>query len=324
MLTSALAANQSTPIGAIFQNTPPVKVFSEDTLFQEVLTYFTTYCADCILVTEGTKAVGIMTLKDAVKLLNNFHYLSLPIKEFMSSPLHTFGIQASISEVIDTMANADFDKIVVVNDNVVAGVIDKRHLQSICYERLTPLIKHEYSMINSLLSLVDEGEQGLLKMATTDTLTGIGNRRLLEEAFAAHQKLKQHYGISLFLLMFDIDDFKGINDTFGHTVGDLVLKELTSQVSGSIRKSDIFARWGGEEFTILLHYSDAQSVMKIAEHLRERIDHHHFESIVHVTCSFGLTRVHANENLEDVVMRADKALYRAKSAGKNCVRAELD
>ncbi|MDD4884273.1 diguanylate cyclase, partial [Sulfuricurvum sp.] len=78
------------------------------------------------------------------------------------------------------------------------------------------------------------------------------------------------------------------------------------------------------EFTILLHYSDAQSVMKIAEHLRERIDHHHFESIVHVTCSFGLTRVHANENLEDVVMRADKALYRAKSAGKNCVRAELD
>lgn len=325
MLTSALAANQTTPIGAIFHNSASVTVFPADALFQEVLVYFTTQGADLILVSEEMELIGIMTLKDTVKRLHDFHFLSFPIRELMSTPLHTFSADITVEEVINTMVDADFNKIVVLGDDSnVAWAIDKHRLQSMCYERIAPLIKHEYSLINTLYSLVDEDEQGLLKMATTDALTGIGNRRLLEEAFVAHQKLKQHYGISLFLLMFDIDDFKGINDTFGHPVGDMVLKELTSIVGRSIRKSDIFARWGGEEFTILLHYPDSQSVSNIAENLRERIDLHRFESIVHVTCSFGLTRVHADESLEAVVMRADKALYRAKSEGKNCVRLELD
>jgi diguanylate cyclase (GGDEF)-like protein len=174
-----------------------------------------------------------------------------------------------------------------------------------------------------MLGLVGEGEQGLLKLATTDTLTGIGNRRLFEEIFQAHQSLDNRYEVSLFLLMFDIDDFKKINDTFGHNVGDSVLKELVKLVSKSIRKSDVFVRWGGEEFVILLRYSDPLGVMDIAEQIRKRIDDHSFETIIHVTCSFGLTAINSHESIENATSRADLALYRAKADGKNTVRLEI-
>ncbi len=117
---------------------------------------------------------------------------------------------------------------------------------------------------------------------------------------------------------------KSINDTFGHNVGDSVLKELTALVSRSIRKSDIFVRWGGEEFAILLRYSDPTTVMKIAEQIRKNIDKNSFETIVHVTCSFGLTSIKPGETLEQVFERADQALYRAKDDGKNCIRLNLD
>ncbi len=172
------------------------------------------------------------------------------------------------------------------------------------------------------MGMVNEGKKGLLKMATTDTLTGIGNRRLLEEVFQAHQSLEERYGVTLFLLMFDIDDFKAINDTYGHNVGDLVLKELTLLVSNSIRKSDLFVRWGGEEFAILLRYSDPLTVIKIAEQIRKRIDDHQFNTIIHLTCSFGLTSIQHGETLEKVIERADHALYYAKKEGKNSVQME--
>jgi diguanylate cyclase (GGDEF)-like protein len=174
-----------------------------------------------------------------------------------------------------------------------------------------------------MLGLVGENEQGLLKLATTDTLTGIGNRRLLEEIFQAHQSLGEHYDVNLFLLMFDIDNFKSINDTFGHVVGDSVLKELTELVCKSVRKSDVCIRWGGEEFVVLLQYPNPMSVMKIAENIRSKIDKYSFKTIVHVTCSFGLTSICSSESLDNVIERADKALYRAKADGKNTVRMEL-
>jgi diguanylate cyclase (GGDEF)-like protein len=146
---------------------------------------------------------------------------------------------------------------------------------------------------------------------------------LFEEIMQAHQSLGNKYDVPLFLLLFDIDNFKSINDTFGHNVGDSVLKELVVLVGKSIRKSDIFIRWGGEEFAILLRYSEPMTVMKIADQIRSRIDKNSFKTIVHVTCSFGLTSILPHETLESIFERADKALYRAKSDGKNVVRMEL-
>lgn len=312
----------TTAIGAVFNVDNNFKMFDSNDVLQYVLNHFSSHAPDAIVITEENLPIGILTLKDIVKTLDNCDNLRLPVKTFMHSPLHTFDVTTTITDVLDTMQDVAYDKIVVTRENDLVGIIDRRDLLSLCYTQLTPLIKHEYNMIQSMLGLVGEGERGLLKMATTDALTGIGNRRLFEDVFQAHQSLGNRYDIHLFLLLFDIDNFKSINDTFGHNVGDSVLKELALLVGQSIRKSDIFARWGGEEFAILLRYSDPMAVMKVAEQIRKRIDEHSFESIVHITCSFGLSAIMPNENLETVFERADKALYRAKSDGKNVVRIE--
>lgn len=322
-MVNALAVTHSTPIGKLFNHENEVQTFDADVIMREVFEHFTTYTADVVIITQKTLAIGIVTLKDMVRALSDWDNLMLPVKTFMTAPLKTFHSTMSIAEVLDEMKHAPFDKIVVTQCEDLVGVIDQRHLLSLCYKQLTPFIKHEYNMLNSLMGMVTEGKKGLLKMATTDTLTGIGNRRLLEDVFQAHQSLEERYGIALFLLMFDIDRFKAINDTYGHNIGDMVLKELTELVSRSIRKSDVFVRWGGEEFAILLRYSDAAAVMKIAEQIRMRINDHQFQTIAHLTCSFGLTSVHPGETLERVIDRADKALYCAKEEGKNSVRMEI-
>lgn len=323
MIVEALSVTHSTPIGKLFDYEHKIQTFDVDVMMREVFEHFTTYTADVVIITERALSVGIITLKDMIKALSNWDNLTLPVRFFMTAPLKTFHSTMSIAEVLDGMKHAQFDKIVVTHSEDLVGVIDQRHLLSLCYQQLTPLIKHEYNMLNSLMGMVAEGKKGLLKMATTDTLTGIGNRRLLEEVFQAHQSLEERYGIALFLLMFDIDEFKAINDTYGHNIGDMVLKELTALVSRSIRRSDVFVRWGGEEFAILLRYSDSPAVMKIAEQIRMRIDNHTFQTIEHLTCSFGLASVHPGETLESVIERADKALYCAKEEGKNSVRLEI-
>ncbi|OHD85198.1 MAG: hypothetical protein A3I60_02960 [Sulfuricurvum sp. RIFCSPLOWO2_02_FULL_43_45] len=322
-MVESLALTHSTPIGKLFDYESKVRTFDADVMMREVFEYFTAYTTDVVIITERALSVGIITLKDMVRVLSDWDNLMLPVKTFMTAPLKTFHSTMSIAEVLDEMKHARFDKIVVTHLDDLVGVMDQRHLLSLCYNQLTPFIKHEYNMLTSLMGMVNEGEKGLLKMATTDTLTGIGNRRLLEEVFQAHQSLKERYSITLFLLMFDIDGFKGINDTYGHNIGDLVLKELTSLVSRSIRKSDLFVRWGGEEFAILLRYTDPLTVMKIAEQIRKRIDEHPFKTITHLTCSFGLTLVQPGETLEMVMDRADKALYCAKEEGKNSVHLEI-
>lgn len=323
MISEALAVTHSTPIGTLFTHEKKVDTFESDTPLQEVLNHFITYASDTVIIIEKALLIGILTLKDMIRALHSKDNLLRPVKDFMVSPLYTYHSTMSIADVIDAMSHVCYDKIVVTHHKSgILGVIDRRHLLSLCYNQLTPLIKHEYNMIHSMMGLVKEGEKGLLKMATTDTLTGIGNRRMLEEVFQAHQKLGERYGFSVFLLMFDIDNFKSINDTFGHNVGDSVLQELALLVEKSIRKSDLFVRWGGEEFVILLRYSDPMTVMKIADQIRKRIDKNSFETIVHVTCSFGLTAVLPDETLETVFKRADKALYRAKADGKNVVRME--
>jgi diguanylate cyclase (GGDEF)-like protein len=323
MISEIPTVTHSTAIGSLFDETHTCGLFEGDVIVYKILEFFSLSGADAVIITRDALPVGILTLKDLVRTLYNCDNTGLPVKDFMTSPVKVFDASMKISDVLDQMHESSYDKIVVAQENTVIGIIDKRHLLSMCYTQLTPIIKHEYNMVHSLMGMVGEGERGLLKMATTDTLTGIGNRRLFEEIFQAHQALGKRYDVTLFLLLFDIDNFKSINDTFGHNIGDSVLKELSKLVSRSIRKSDIFVRWGGEEFAILLRYSDPTTVMKIAEQIRQNIDKNSFETIVHVTCSFGLTSIQPDESLEQVIERADKALYRAKNDGKNCVRIEI-
>ncbi len=157
--------------------------------------------------------------------------------------------------------------------------------------------------------------------ATTDTLTGIANRQKFNGAIAAEMSKARRHSVPLSLIMFDIDNFKTINDTYGHKVGDIILRELAALVSASMRPGDIFARWGGEEFVVLLPYADGEGAENLAERLRIKVELNSFSIVGTVTCSFGAAQFRNEDNEDSFLRRTDEALYNAKKKGKN--RVEL-
>ncbi len=159
----------------------------------------------------------------------------------------------------------------------------------------------------------------LERLATTDTLTGIWNRRHFEELVAAETQRGGRYGEPLSLLLFDIDHFKTINDTHGHLVGDQVLIALSHRVRDQLRGVDVLARWGGEEFVVLLPHCDGARAQQLAEKLRALIAAEPFPGAGRVTSSFGVAEYRPPESADAWLDRADGALYQAKAAGRNRV-----
>lgn len=159
----------------------------------------------------------------------------------------------------------------------------------------------------------------LINQSTTDALTGIANRTHFNPLFEHSLYIAQRQETPLSLIFFDIDHFKSVNDTYGHLVGDNVLRHLANIVKNSLRKSDIFARWGGEEFIIILPNSSISSAANIAEVLRMKIENEEFAIVKHITCSFGVTQIQENEEGEKLLIRLDKLLYSAKNNGRNRV-----
>ncbi len=163
--------------------------------------------------------------------------------------------------------------------------------------------------------------QDLTFKATTDPLTGLFNRLKLDEALAAEIARAERFHTPFSLILFDIDHFKVINDSHGHPVGDQVLVELAQLVSSRIRVVDVLARWGGEEFIVLARGTTGSMARHLAEQLRQAIGELEFEWGGAVSCSFGVAQYAMGDSSDALVARADAALYRAKSLGRN--RVEL-
>lgn len=136
-----------------------------------------------------------------------------------------------------------------------------------------------------------------------------------EKEIAKCKRLESPLGI----LMIDIDFFKKVNDTFGHTKGDLVLREISGLVQSSIRSYDILGRYGGEEFVVLMPDIDCENAKHVAERIRLEIEGHEFEGVGRVTVSVGLAQYTSPESIESLIDRADQALYVAKETGRNRV-----
>lgn len=169
-------------------------------------------------------------------------------------------------------------------------------------------------------------EKELEKLATTDPLTGAKNRRsflqLIEQEISRFQRYRKPFG----LLILDIDYFKMINDTYGHDTGDKVLKNLVVESMGVLRDSDVFARWGGEEFIVLLPESNVHEASTVAERLRSKLSKVEIsskdETLITYTVSIGLRVVNpeeANVNVNEIIRQADESLYAAKTRGRNRV-----
>ena len=162
------------------------------------------------------------------------------------------------------------------------------------------------------------------KQAVTDPVTGIKNRYALKE----HAKPLLANGTEFSLIIFDIDHFKRFNDSFGHLVGDKVLRRVAEELEAEISDIDITARYGGEEFIVLCPNKSIETAIELAESIRNAVSklrlRYRDHSLPRITISGGVSISHPNETLEDVIERADNALYRAKNSGRNNIKAMAD
>lgn len=178
---------------------------------------------------------------------------------------------------------------------------------------------NEKNEIESFVSIgIDiTAKKELEKLATIDKLTGIYNRRRIEEFLQIEMEVAKRHFQALSVIVIDIDHFKSVNDTYGHQAGDMVLAQSTKVISQNLRKSDIFGRWGGEEFVVICPQTNKSDAFVLAQKLRIAIERHEFEQVGHKTICLGIAELEHEDDEKTLIEKADKALYEAKNSGRN-------
>jgi len=202
------------------------------------------------------------------------------------------------------------------NYKVKLKILDKLYYFSISASEINGSDEH-YSIILSDITIEENYKKELELLSVTDTLTNIGNRRYFYRKMSHEINRVKRYNYSLSLIMFDIDFFKKVNDTYGHDVGDKVLIEYTKLISEQLRDEDIFCRIGGEEFIVILPHLELENGIKVAEKLRKAVED--YKKVVPITMSFGVVEYLEDEDIDLIFKRSDEALYKAKDNGRNMV-----
>lgn len=207
------------------------------------------------------------------------------------------------------------------------GSLDSR-VATIFLARKREYSKAELEVINSIalsasLSLNNISlHEKITHMATTDSVTGIFNRAKFNTDLENEIKRSRRFQNQLALIIIDIDDFKKINDNYGHLDGDEALRQVAEIIKKNTRDVDTKARFGGEEFAIILPETDTDGAFLVAERIRQDIDSFHFKNRIKITISAGVGQLQKNDDFDEFIKRIDQALYRAKKAGKNRVEKE--
>jgi two-component system cell cycle response regulator len=195
-------------------------------------------------------------------------------------------------------------------------------------ERALSLVASELGGPMRMAALVGEAQ----RLAATDSLTGLHNRRAFIEMVERDVSLAQRHEWPLSFLLLDIDHFQQVNDQHGHAAGDEVLASVARTLAQTVRKSDLVARWGGEEFVVALTHTSASGARVMAERLRRQINERKVElsadgaspsprGPLSMTASIGVASLAPGETLEELIARADRAMYAAKSRGRNRVES---
>lgn len=200
------------------------------------------------------------------------------------------------------------------------GVLVLRAQSGLSRSRLSVVSRVAPSIAGALARQRLVGE--LTRKALFDQLTGLCNRAHIEESLRMEINRCSRYAHPLTILLFDIDHFKSINDTYGHDVGDLVLKEVSRRAQNKLRSVDLIGRWGGEEFLVILAETEKENALIVAEGVRKIIESGDYGLDRPVTVSIGVARFHEHDLPDTLVKRADLALYEAKHGGRNRVVLE--
>lgn len=172
--------------------------------------------------------------------------------------------------------------------------------------------------LNNISNLVREKEE-IRTIADHDALTNIYNRVKFNSMFTQIIETSQRHNEDFSIILFDIDHFKSVNDTYGHNVGDRVLVELVSLVKIGLRDKNVFARWGGEEFVILCRRTNVKQAEQLSNRLRKDVEGYSFDIVKKLTCSFGVSQFKVGDSKNELFQRVDEALYMAKDRGRNQV-----
>ena len=206
-------------------------------------------------------------------------------------------------------------------DAVISPILDKNGT-IVEYEAIRQDITLKKILKEFNFKLEEEVKQRtaeLEKLAITDKLTGIYNRLKLDKELSYSYESYLRYNLVYSVIIIDVDYFKKINDTYGHLIGDDILKELSSIMQENIRSTDILGRWGGEEFIILSPSTDIEGTYKLAENIRLNVENTIFKDGIKMTISAGIAEISQDMNKDEIIKKADEALYRAKSNGRNKV-----
>jgi diguanylate cyclase (GGDEF)-like protein len=198
---------------------------------------------------------------------------------------------------------------------------------TVCYLEERMFLPEELTLLNAiaenlgLIVMRESARETIAQLAVTDDLTGLNNRRFFNDSFSKALSAAQRHKQPLSLISIDIDHFKMVNDTFGHSVGDLVLKEFSLLLKMMVRVEDIACRWGGEEFMILLPNTTCEGAVILAERMRSSFEQYPRTTTPVVTASFGVVRLQEGEDEDALMRRVDDAMYQAKREGRNRVVA---
>ena len=302
-----------------------MKWVNKDDKTSDLLKEMTASSFDNVIVVENSKPLGILTTKDVMKLIKKDENLDLPISSYMSSPVDTINKSASIKEALNFVKQKYYKRVVVVDDNGdLVGIVSQKELISLTYSRWAMLMKEYHEELTEINSMLEDKNKEYAQMASTDSLTGLYNRHKFTELYLSSYETMTQRQNEMSLILLDIDYFKKINDTHGHNAGDNVLVQVSHALLKTLRNIDVVCRWGGEEFVILLPTASLEQATYLAEKLRVYIQDLDLDKLGQISASFGVTLVKEGDDMEDVVDRADKALYLAKESGRNCVKTEKD
>lgn len=189
------------------------------------------------------------------------------------------------------------------------------------------LIEKFYSNLEQIVeertAELKEANAKISRLAATDELTGLANRRSFNECLLASISAARRHDFPLSLIMIDIDHFKIVNDTLGHSKGDAILQSFAELLRQMIRFEDVAARWGGEEFTIVLPHTASDAAAALAERIRASFEQHSIGAVpIELSASFGVVELLENDDIELFIKRADDAMYSAKTRGRNRVVIE--
>jgi len=256
------------------------------------------------VIRSGEGLMGYVVQTRQVEMIENYQYWEGRMDIYEDTPIY-----AAIAAPL------------LIGERVlgVIGIMnsDRKRTFSSSDKDLMHLFAQQAAIAVENAQLFEEKE----RQARIDITTGIYNRRGLLELGKREIDRAHRYERPLAALMIDIDNFKQVNDTHGHAIGDIVLKELADILKENIRTIDILSRYGGEEFVILLPETTPESAFEIAERLRKKVSYHVFtpESLeIHITISIGLAFSSGDNNgLNDLIKRADNAMYMSKGEGRN-------